>query len=1013
MSTQVNPYVGPRSFETGEALYGRDREQRALAALLIAERIVLLHSPSGAGKTSLVRAGLLPHLVKENFNVLPVVRVNLEPPLLSEGLQANRYLLSTLLTLEEALPIEERLPLEKLATLSLDHYLAQRAPQDDTLLVFDQFEEIITSAASDREGKQAFFNEIGTALRNKKRWALFSMREDYLGALAPYLRPIPNRLATRFRLDLLGAEAALQAVQKPAKAAGVTFNPDAAKKLVDDLRRVQVQLPDGQMETQLGLYVEPVQLQVVCYRLWEKKKPEDTEISQKDLEGVGDVNESLASYYASSVSRVAESSDSPERSIREWFERKLITVEGLRSQVRMGAEMSEGLPNPAVRLLENAHIIRAEQRAGQTWFELAHDRLIEPVRADNKAWFEHNLSLFQRQAGLWLEQDRSEGLLLHGLELEQAEQEIKQIKPTPDEEAFLQACRLRRQREQRDLTQRRWIMIGLVASLLLFVVAVFFGISATNANQGLKLAVADANAARARAYELQITAQAASTEAVSQKLSAYAASTEAFNQKSTAEAASTQALANSYKAATAQANAYTEKARAIDAERKALEQSRLAQASSLVAQALLAQSKGRESLANLMAAAAIDIADNIRTRVQLLVSLANKNRLYLAQSINSGQIVDLNFASGGQRVVTSNFYNCDKNNYFLCGGGVVKIWSIDKVINANGEATATIRQDGDQIVPPDILDASTVSPDGQTIATAACKSAIGNGLVKCESENIQLWDVETRKNIGQPMIVTAEIFNEQAVHLLYSPDGNLLALSVNNPSPFNASRTSPMLILWDTRTFTEKGRIETGNGLTQMAFSADGNTLAYVSEKNLVLVDTASLKKTELTIPGNSGNLLSLAFSRDNKILAVGNNTGSTFLLNATTKEAIGQPLLNQSKVLTLAFSPDSTILVAGYFDATLIYWDVPSGIKLLPNPLFKHIDPNPDEFPIYALSFSQDGALLASSSNEIIIWDTSLKSWNAKACDIAGRNFTKSEWEQNFPGETYRVICPEWPAGK
>jgi len=47
-----NPYVGPRSFRTGETLYGRDRELGELLDRLIAERIVLLYSPSGAGKTS-------------------------------------------------------------------------------------------------------------------------------------------------------------------------------------------------------------------------------------------------------------------------------------------------------------------------------------------------------------------------------------------------------------------------------------------------------------------------------------------------------------------------------------------------------------------------------------------------------------------------------------------------------------------------------------------------------------------------------------------------------------------------------------------------------------------------------------------------------------------------------------------------------------------------------------------------------------------------------------------------
>ncbi|RPH60330.1 MAG: ATP-binding protein, partial [Chloroflexi bacterium] len=84
-----NPYVGPRAFEIGDALYGRARELDQISSLLMAERIVLLHSPSGAGKTSLVQAGLIPRM-REDFHVLPVVRVNHEPQ--AGGEQANRYI---------------------------------------------------------------------------------------------------------------------------------------------------------------------------------------------------------------------------------------------------------------------------------------------------------------------------------------------------------------------------------------------------------------------------------------------------------------------------------------------------------------------------------------------------------------------------------------------------------------------------------------------------------------------------------------------------------------------------------------------------------------------------------------------------------------------------------------------------------------------------------------------------------------------------------------------------------
>src|SRR5438270_8265408 len=107
-TSTTNPYVGPYAFtaDQRDQFFGRNRESRALLNMLIAERIVLLYSPSGAGKTSLIQAALVPALEQEQFNVLPVMRVSLRPPD-PDGVGAattNRFILSLLLSLEERLP---------------------------------------------------------------------------------------------------------------------------------------------------------------------------------------------------------------------------------------------------------------------------------------------------------------------------------------------------------------------------------------------------------------------------------------------------------------------------------------------------------------------------------------------------------------------------------------------------------------------------------------------------------------------------------------------------------------------------------------------------------------------------------------------------------------------------------------------------------------------------------------------------------------------------------------------
>ena len=78
-ATSRQPLSRPTPFKRGEKLYGRERETAELLDLLIAERIVLLYSPSGAGKTSLVQAALIPELEDEGFRVLPIMRPGLPP----------------------------------------------------------------------------------------------------------------------------------------------------------------------------------------------------------------------------------------------------------------------------------------------------------------------------------------------------------------------------------------------------------------------------------------------------------------------------------------------------------------------------------------------------------------------------------------------------------------------------------------------------------------------------------------------------------------------------------------------------------------------------------------------------------------------------------------------------------------------------------------------------------------------------------------------------------------------
>lgn len=121
-----NPFVGPRPIQQGEPLYGRDVELRELYNQLQARRIVVLHSPSGAGKSSLVHAGLIPRLKTAGYDVWKPIRVNLDPIDLGVSAPTNRYALSAMVSLEDELPADRRQGPAALAGLDFLAYVESR-----------------------------------------------------------------------------------------------------------------------------------------------------------------------------------------------------------------------------------------------------------------------------------------------------------------------------------------------------------------------------------------------------------------------------------------------------------------------------------------------------------------------------------------------------------------------------------------------------------------------------------------------------------------------------------------------------------------------------------------------------------------------------------------------------------------------------------------------------------------------------------------------------------------------
>ena len=325
------PYVGPRPFKEDETylFFGRKKETEELISLITAHQVVLIYAPSGGGKTSLVNAGLIPKLKGiqepnpedpdavedlEVFDVLKPMRVQGQVQSgFKIGKEVNIYMFNALSSGEEGLDRSI------LSDMSFADFLKARPKRINEfgeparrVVIFDQFEELFTAYPERWEDRKKFFEQVGDALVGNPRKEIegdpllrvvFSIREDYIAELDPYASLLPECLRTRFRLEQMKENSALEAVEDPLKKRNISFAPKVAKRLVKSL----LEIPDkGNKDgPKFGQYIEPVQLQIVCQSLWEALGPGETVITQKHLDTYGDLSQVLSQFYEKGVKQAS------------------------------------------------------------------------------------------------------------------------------------------------------------------------------------------------------------------------------------------------------------------------------------------------------------------------------------------------------------------------------------------------------------------------------------------------------------------------------------------------------------------------------------------------------------------------------------------------------------------------------------------------------------------------------------------------------------------------------------
>ncbi|MBV7339237.1 AAA family ATPase [Chloroflexi bacterium TSY] len=435
----VNPYVGPRSFTESESdlFFGRKHETDDLLSLILIDRLVLFYAPSGAGKSSLVNASLQPSLRQEGFEVLPIGRVSGEWP--NEIAEVNNiFTFNLILSLDQG-----QWDVTHSASYTLTDYLSHRERYEPVyrekteysqeteakphVLIIDQFEEIFTSNSEHWGKREDFFMQLSQAIhQDELLWVVLVLRAEYVAELDPYARLLPGRLRTRFYMQSLDFEDAIVAITAPAQIGLRPFEQGVAEHLADNLRLIQTR--DHGTKIYKGEFIEPLQLQVVCHRLWDiLSRQQPATICETDLMSEAEtedltqfVNATLARFYDQIIFTTAHITSVPEVELRKWCEEQLITEAGTRNLVFRGPTQTGGVPNEAIDILTDRLLIHAVRRFAATFYELIHDRFINPILESNQEWYQRHPLLELARA--WEESGKNANKLLEGQLLTEARQ---------------------------------------------------------------------------------------------------------------------------------------------------------------------------------------------------------------------------------------------------------------------------------------------------------------------------------------------------------------------------------------------------------------------------------------------------------------------------------------------------------------------------------------------------------------------------------------------------------------
>jgi WD40 repeat protein len=941
------PYLGLGTFQAEDAdrFFGRDQLVAELTAKVATQRLTAVFGASGAGKSSLLRAGLAPRLST-------VVVMTPSPH-----------------------------PVQECAT-----QLAVQGADDHLVLIVDQFEEVFTLCQDETE-RTAFIATL-TALTGEPSGptrVVLGMRADFYGRCADYPDLVAALRDAQVLVGPLSPEELRQAITGPARECGFVLEGALLTAIITDAAGQAGALP------------------LVSHALLETwRRRRGNTLTLAGYQAAGGIDGALA---ATAERTYATLTDDQQRAAKDLFLRLTAFGEGTEHTKRRVARSElEPDADPLLELFAKARLITL----AESTVELAHEALIRawPRLSGWLADDRHGLRVHRQlteAAHAWQALDRDDGALYRGVRLALAtEWAADRPELTSMERDFLDSSVQHANAERAAAVRRARVLRYLTAGLaILLVIAAGLGVVAWRQR-------GDAVAMHRVAVSRQVAGQSMALMA-SQPDTAKLLGAAAFRLSPTVEARgallSTAAIETYEGELAGHTDAVSQAVFSQDGSVLAtVSRDQTLMLWDTGRRVRIATLTGHDTWLRTVSLSpngqyAITGGDDATLVVWNLPRRTKSTSL----TGHAGRVRATVFSPDG-----SVFYTADDTGTILSwdtstwtrttvgtiAGGPIRAMSI----SPDGRALAIGGEDGRAHVwdlpsgtarftiaaHPLVVADLAVSPDGALLATASYDGTVGvwrladgspvarltghtdevravaftadgRSMVTAGLDRaVMLWDTRTWLARAQMTGLSHSVYT-LAVH----PRTGVVATAGEDRKLVLWNPSRPRLFLPSDSTRT--GDVARPGRLSDVVYSPDGRLLVTAHGSRATVWDARS----RLPVAVVPGTVDMVEFSPDSRLLATAHEHGmSVEVWEVRTMTRVAELTGHRSAVLDLAFSPDSTLLATGVVDGTVTLWHVRQPTRTAE--LVGHTA------PVNGVAFSPDGQMLATAGHDelVMLWD-------------------------------------------